>query len=289
MNVTAVDLSGVTIKDAGDNPVAGVNASLGADNRTLNIAHANFAYDTSYSVTIPAGAVKNAQDAANDPITWSFTTAAEPPPETLTVTVNLEGDNISSDRPLTISGAAKEGENPVSVGWLVRVKDSAGNVVATYAPVSGATFTQIYPPALDLPVVADYTAQVTATPESGDPVTVNKTFKIYNYPLKLSGISITGSGANRTVAAGLTNFSASGVDGAKVFCQVTKGTDEGWIVVQSPQIKEANVSAGGTENISFDINAPAEPGTYQVELFVWSNADGYWVTLGQQVEADLVL
>lgn len=288
MNVTAVDLSGVTIKDAGNIPVAGVNASLGADNKTLNITHADFAYYTSYSVTIPAGAVKNAQDAANDMITWSFTTAAEPAPETLTVTVNLEGDNISPDRPLIINGTAKKGESFVSVVWLVVVKDSAGNTVANYSPASGASFTQTYTPELDLPVVADYTVQVTATPESGDPVTVNKTFKIYNYPLKLSGVVISGSGANRTVAADLTNLSAINVEGVKVFCQVTECTDEGWVVVQTPQNQVVDVSAGGTVNISFGINAPAESGT-QVELFVWSNAGGNWVTLGQQVEAGLVI
>lgn len=287
MNVTAGDLSGVTIKDANGNPVAGVIASLSADNQTLNITHASFAYDTSYSVTIPAGAVKNAQDAVNDQITWSFTTVAKP---VLTVTVNLEGNNISPDRPLTINGEAKEGETSVDVDWLVRVKDSAGKIIAEYSPVKGAAFTQNYTPVMDLPVVADYTVQVTATPESGDPVTVNKTFKIYNYPLKFSAPNITGSGANRTVAAALTNLGTSDVNGAKVFCQVTKLTEKGWVVVQSPQLlKDVNVSAGSTKNISFDINVPAEPGTCQVELFVWSNADGYWVTLGQQIEADLVI
>ncbi len=288
MDVTAINLVGVAIKDAVNNPVAGVSANLGVDNRTLNIVHADFAYDTSYSVTIPAGAVKNAQDAANDQITWAFTTAAAPA-QTLAVTVNLVGDNISPDRPLTINGTAKKGETPASVNWLVKVKDSGGNTVATYSPAGGAAFTQIYTPVLDLPVVADYTVQVTATPESGDPVTADKTFKVYNYPLKLSEPNITGNGATRTVTANLTNLSANAVEQAKVFCQVTKTEQDGTLVVKSLKKTEVNVAASGTKNISFDINVPAEAGTYKVELFVWSNAGGSWVTLGQQIETNLVI
>jgi len=57
---------------------AGVSASI--DGATLTIAHDNFAYETSYTVTIPAGAV---DDLAGNPLAedkvWSFTTGAAGP------------------------------------------------------------------------------------------------------------------------------------------------------------------------------------------------------------------
>ena len=70
-DVTEVDLSGITIPDA-----TGVSATLDEATDTITIAHDDFASLTSYTVTIPAGAV---EDTAGNPsalYTWSFTTAA---------------------------------------------------------------------------------------------------------------------------------------------------------------------------------------------------------------------
>ncbi|HAG11491.1 MAG TPA: hypothetical protein DCK76_08960 [Desulfotomaculum sp.] len=289
MDVTVGNLDGVTIKDAGSNPVAGVNATLGGDSRTLTIAHNAFAYSTTYTVTIPAGAVINGGQ-TNDQTTWSFTTLAAPPPQQLNVTVNLTGAYISPDRPLMIDGSADRGGTPEAVNWSVVIKNSGGNTVATYTPESDSSFIQLYTPAIDLPVVADYTVQVTATPGVGDPVIVEGTFHIYNFPLKFSAPQITGSGSTRTVTAILTNLTNINYDSMVVGCQVTKTRPDGVIEVKSFTSKTENIAAGGVANISFDINAPTETGTYKVELFVLKqDPNATYSTFAEQVVADLVI
>jgi hypothetical protein len=282
VDVTAVDLSGVTIKDALNNPVSGVNATLGGDNRTLTIAHNAFAYSTAYTVTIPAGAVMDG-GLTNDLTTWNFTTLAAPP-EALNVTVNLTGDNISPDRPLTIDGSADRGGTPAVVDWSVVIKDPGGNTVDTCTPASGDSFNWDYIPVMDLPVVADYTVQVTATPGVGDPVTVERTFNIYNYPLIFSASQIDGSEVTST----LTNLSANDINQALIVCQVVK--EDGVIQVKQLQTDQKNISAsGGTANINFTIDVPTVPGTYAVVLFAWSKTDGKWVTLSYKQILPLVI
>jgi len=63
-DITAVDLSGITFSPS----VAGVVPSV--DGAVLTIAHDEFALNTEYTVTVPAGAVVG----LNEEITWSFTT-----------------------------------------------------------------------------------------------------------------------------------------------------------------------------------------------------------------------
>jgi hypothetical protein len=71
-SVTVGDLSGVTVKDAAGVAVANVVATL--NDYVVNIAHAELAFGTAYTVTIPAGAVAGLEEA----ISWSFTTKAAP-------------------------------------------------------------------------------------------------------------------------------------------------------------------------------------------------------------------
>ncbi|MTI86370.1 MAG: T9SS type A sorting domain-containing protein [Balneolaceae bacterium] len=87
--VTSVDLTGITIKDANGNEMSGVSASL-ADNTTLNITHPDFSDQTTYTITIPAGAVKNADDVANISHAWSFTTVMAAPEVVSTMPTNNE-------------------------------------------------------------------------------------------------------------------------------------------------------------------------------------------------------
>ena len=65
-NITAGDLSGITITPN----VSGVSASV--SNALLTIAHGDFDYETTYTVTIPVGTVEGYYEE----ITWSFTTVA---------------------------------------------------------------------------------------------------------------------------------------------------------------------------------------------------------------------
>ena len=82
-DVTAVDLSGITIPGA-----TGVSATLNEATDTLTIAHDAFDNLTSYTVTIPAGAIEDLAGNPNALYTWSFTTgAADVTPPTVLSTV----------------------------------------------------------------------------------------------------------------------------------------------------------------------------------------------------------
>jgi len=68
VDITAVDLTGITITPDLGNVVPTVN------NAVLTIAHDDFAYNTTYTVLVPAGAVSDGVNAITNPITWSFRT-----------------------------------------------------------------------------------------------------------------------------------------------------------------------------------------------------------------------
>ncbi len=70
-DVTAFDSSGITITGA-----TGVLATLDEVADTITIAHDAFAIATSYTVTIPAGAVEDLAGNLSAEISWSFTTVA---------------------------------------------------------------------------------------------------------------------------------------------------------------------------------------------------------------------
>jgi len=75
-NIAAVDLTKVSIKDALNNVVSGVKATV--DGKVLNIAHDTFAYNTKYTVSVPYGTVKRSDCTTNNSsLSWSFTTAKE--------------------------------------------------------------------------------------------------------------------------------------------------------------------------------------------------------------------
>ncbi|MEX2478709.1 MAG: YCF48-related protein [Gracilimonas sp.] len=70
--VNEIDLSGITIKDSGETELGGVSGSL--TDSTVIITHNNFINGEEYTVSIPAGAVENADGLGNQFISWSFTT-----------------------------------------------------------------------------------------------------------------------------------------------------------------------------------------------------------------------
>ena len=72
VNLTEVDLAGITITPDPGNVSASIN------NAVLTIAHDDFAYNTTYTVLVPAGAVSDGVDATTHPITWSFKTMLDP-------------------------------------------------------------------------------------------------------------------------------------------------------------------------------------------------------------------
>ena len=107
---------GVNFGDIAISGATGVSATIVGD--TLTIAHDDFAYDTIYEVTIPAGAVN---DLADNPLaltyTWSFTTQ-----EFGTLSL-VEGVNIiaytgvTTDLPGALTNIGPAGENVVDIIW----------------------------------------------------------------------------------------------------------------------------------------------------------------------------
>ncbi|MDL2231011.1 choice-of-anchor J domain-containing protein, partial [Bacteroidales bacterium OttesenSCG-928-L19] len=82
MDITAIDLSGITI-----DPDPG-NVSGSVSGRVLTISHNDFDYDTDYTVTIPAGAI---QDVTTE-ISWSFKTVYDCDNIALPIAMGFEDD-----------------------------------------------------------------------------------------------------------------------------------------------------------------------------------------------------
>nr|WP_275983944.1 Ig-like domain-containing protein [Paenibacillus hamazuiensis] len=106
-------LQRIAIKDAGGNPVAGVQAAISGSE--LTIAHDAFAENTVYTVTVPAQAVKDAAGNGNaSEIVWSFKTA-----------------DATAAKPV-ISLTASESEVPAGTPFTVKVNaDDYTNVYGT--------------------------------------------------------------------------------------------------------------------------------------------------------------
>lgn len=107
--------SSIAIRDAAGNAVANVSGSISG--RTLTISHASFNYGTTYTVTVPAGAVKDAAgNATAQAIVWGFTTAGPPAGEVVITglrpaegppgsEVKIEGHNFGSGGQVAFGGA----------------------------------------------------------------------------------------------------------------------------------------------------------------------------------------
>ncbi len=210
-------------------------------------------------------------------IVKSFTTESGSMSPGLEVTVELSRvEDVNFTRPLGIEGAANE-----SVDWEVTIKDiCTGKVVANYTPAQGTSFNETYQPeATDLPVFGEYAVEVTATPEAGDPVTVTKSFGVSNYSLKLTGVSVSESGATRTVSATVANLETTSQQ-VQGICQVTSSRGDIFYL----SIGEPVTAAVEGVNLEFTFTAPIEPGTYSVQIFTWLNTDDGWITLGSPSE-----
>jgi len=162
-DVTLGDASGITFTPT----VAGVSANVvGSD---LIIAHANFAYETVYTVTVPAGAITGYAL----PITWSFTTIAQPIAVVSTTPANNAADveidaevKVTFNQDVTLGDASGITFTPTVAGVSASVVDNeliiahdnfeegtlytvnvpAEAIVGLADPISW-TFTTVFPPA----------------------------------------------------------------------------------------------------------------------------------------------
>lgn len=91
-------ISDITIKDAVGQSVSGITTSISGNK--LNIGHADFAYDTTYTVTVPTGAIKDAAGNVTVSVTtWSFTTVARKGD------LNSDGEVTAADATLALRAA----------------------------------------------------------------------------------------------------------------------------------------------------------------------------------------
>ncbi|MFA5385470.1 MAG: fibronectin type III domain-containing protein, partial [Eubacteriales bacterium] len=186
----------------------------------------------------------------------------------LNIDINLSpAQDISFTRPLTITGTAT-GPGADNVAWLVEIKD--GGVIASFTLANGPEFACDYTPVENLPVVGDYSVRVVATPEAGAPVEKVIPFNIYNYPLKITDLTVADNGATHTLSAIVTNLENSSQPVVGIG-QIT-GPD-GSVVFLEPA-DQITIAALGSQTIVFTFNTPQAAGTYKAEMFIWLFNDG---------------
>jgi len=186
----------------------------------------------------------------------------------LDIDINLLPEqDVSFTRPLQITGTAT-GTGADNVAWLVEIRD--GGVIASFTPANGPGFACDYTPVENLPVVGDYSVRVVATPEAGTPVEKVVPFNIYNYPLKITDLTVANNGATHTLTGIVTNLENSSQPVMGIG-QVT-GPD-GSVVFFKPAA-QITIDALGSQTIVFTFNTPQAAGTYKAEMFIWLLNDG---------------
>lgn len=152
MDVEEVDLAGVKVVSSNGKEVNNVKAKL--NGRTLVINHDPFSYDTKYTITIPAKAVKGKDGSYNSLITWSFTTVKEKKEEA----VKLPFTDLPLDH--WAYGYVKK---------LYEAKISGGYPDGTFRPeknITRAEFTALLAKALGLPERVEGSRIFADVPES---------------------------------------------------------------------------------------------------------------------------
>ncbi|MDD2635183.1 MAG: Ig-like domain-containing protein [Bacteroidales bacterium] len=106
VNITEVDLTGITITPDPANVVASIVDDV------LTIAHDDFAYNTTYTVLIPTGAISDGTDNLGYDVTWSFTTALDP-------TACNDPSNIIISDITAFEASVTWTENGIGAEWFV--------------------------------------------------------------------------------------------------------------------------------------------------------------------------
>lgn len=159
-SITAGDLTSVTIKDEAGVPVAGVVATL--NNNTISIAHADFDFETTYTVTIPQEAIEGLGGAIN----WSFTTKAGPSVES-TTPIN-DATNVAVN--VSIKALFTETAIATNLTGIV-VTDAEGNKVEDVVATLSETVLSITHP------VFNYATKYTVTIPTGTIKGINNPYE----------------------------------------------------------------------------------------------------------------
>ncbi|OPX84342.1 MAG: Fibronectin type III domain protein [Pelotomaculum sp. PtaB.Bin104] len=192
------------------------------------------------------------------------------------VTLSAYSD-ISDKRPLEISGTA-----PEEADWEVKITDAAGKTLTTYThPTRAASFNWEYSPNLpDLPIVSTYTLEITATMESGEKLSYTKDFEVSNYDLKITEAKIEKSGSACTVTAKVVNLGSES-ETVQGICQVV--SQNGTYLLDFTEQLTVGEAA---QTLQFSFNN-LNSGKYKVQVFIWANEDGTWITKGKPYPENL--
>ena len=124
--VTEGVLTGISINN-------GITASATVSGKKLTIIHSTFAYETEYTVTVPAGAI----DGYDEVIEWTFTTIDKPVVEPITiVTLTPEDDSENIALNTEVSVIFSQNITPVNLTGI-----SISNSSVTSTTVSGKKLT----------------------------------------------------------------------------------------------------------------------------------------------------
>ncbi len=120
----------------------GVLASLGDDHRTLAITHGRLAYGTTYAVTIPEGAFRDADGLNSPAIIWSFTTKQEPIAAEITYSPDslTNGDVTAELTFLNTDTGSAPSQNPYSATETVHTFVKNGTHTFTYSDGEGNSY-----------------------------------------------------------------------------------------------------------------------------------------------------
>src|SRR6056297_630975 len=134
--ISEVSLAGITMTGSQEGPVPAVTASIGSDNKSIVIDHADFAgFEDTITVSIPADAVENEDGIRNADTTWTFVTLKDGQPIADSIapannqsTVALDDEvlvrfNIDVNE-VDLSGITIEGETEGAVNVTPTLTDS---------------------------------------------------------------------------------------------------------------------------------------------------------------------
>ncbi len=136
--------------------VTGVSATLSEATDTITIAHDDFALDTSYTVTIPAGAVDDLAGNPSAEISWSFTTIIISIPPTVSSVSPVDGAiDVVTYTTVTATFDMAMDEDTITTSSFTL---SNGGAVSGTVSYDSGTYTATFTPTAKLESNTTYTA-----------------------------------------------------------------------------------------------------------------------------------
>lgn len=167
MSSASLTTSTFTLSSSGGAVTGAVTYDASTDTATFTPAAA-LAYNTQYTATITTGAESLAGGSLRADYTWSFTTAAAPPPTVTSETPASGATNVSIGT--TVTATFSEAMQSSSLtGSTFTLADSGGNPISGAVTYDSGTNTATFTPSSALSYATVYTATITtgATASNG--------------------------------------------------------------------------------------------------------------------------